>query len=78
MGDMKKPKFMKVKGVRDEYEFIRAQSCDNCGLKGTYKMQVQKLAESFDGLFDIVECACSECGDKKDFIFDVNEIFKGF
>jgi len=75
MSDKKKRKFMKVKGIADEYEFIRDQLCENCGLKGTYKMQKQTLAESYVGMFDIVECACSECGDQKDFLFDVTGMF---
>lgn len=77
MSNEKKPPYVKVKGIPDEYEFVRNQKCDNCGKLGTYQRETQKLVESMEGYFDILECVCTECGHEKDFLFDINDFFKG-
>jgi hypothetical protein len=66
---------MMIDDVADEYQYLRAQTCEQCGFKGTYDVQMQKLVDIDGKPHDILECRCTECGAEKEFTFDVSTAF---
>lgn len=78
MSEEQNPEIMKVNEVREEYEYIKTQTCDKCGVKGRYKMEMQRLVDNGGCMCDELDCICVECGAKKTFVFDVSKLFEGY
>ncbi len=78
MSDQNHPDVLKVKDVKEEYDYVRNQTCEKCGLKAAYEVGTQKLVFREDIPYDELDSACTECGYKKTFIFNVSELFKEY
>lgn len=47
-----------VDDVSEEYQYMRAQECDVCEFKGSYKVKMQKLLQINEKPHDVLECKC--------------------
>jgi len=57
-----------VGSVPEEYFYIQRQSC-YCG--GNFKIASQKLLEKGDKRYDLLMVKCKDCGEAREFIFNV-------
>jgi flavoprotein len=64
-----------VNDVRQEYDFLKQQPCDSCGSTGTTRCIGQKLIRIEGRPHDVLNCECEECGNFKEYLFDVTEAF---
>lgn len=63
-----------VNSVSDEYAYISAHPCPTCGRR--WKVRMQSLLQGAQGLhYDRLDVICSQCGNCKAFLFDVNSFF---
>ena len=75
---MSDEKIVKVEDVAEEYEFVRTQKCENCGLVESYKVELQQLVFSRGFPCDELNCVCTDCGHKKTYVFDITKIWEGY
>ena len=63
-----------VNSIREEYDYLAAHPCPRCG--GRWKVRVQALLHDAQGRhYDRVDVACSQCGERTVFLFDIQSLF---
>ncbi len=60
----------------EEYKIIKETPCERCKNKRYEKKQgADKHGRFVQGkFFDVLHCECQQCGHKRDFVFDTNEL----
>jgi DNA-directed RNA polymerase subunit RPC12/RpoP len=76
MDKLDKNNAVEVNCVRDEYIYISQQPCENCKSKNAYVLHIQRLVETEDRTYDLLETKCQYCGHKKYFTFDITRYFE--
>ncbi|QEE16754.1 hypothetical protein DSAG12_02584 [Promethearchaeum syntrophicum] len=64
-----------VKSIEEEYMYIQQISCEQCELKGSFKLEIQSLIFEDKKPFDKLKCKCQNCGAKKSVLFDISNFF---
>ncbi|MBC7260370.1 MAG: hypothetical protein H5T63_00020 [Chloroflexi bacterium] len=63
-----------VSSIREEHDYLAAHPCPSCG--GRWKIRVQALLVEAQGRhYDRVDVICSQCGERKVFLFDIQSLF---
>ncbi len=67
---------IRVTSMSDEYEYISAHPCPNCG--GRWKVRMQALLKDAQGRhYDRVDVICRQCKRCQAFLFDIDSFFEG-
>jgi len=66
---------IKVDSIEEEYKYIQQISCEQCEIKGSFKLELQSLLFEKNIPYDKLDCKCQNCGAKKNVIFDISNFF---
>jgi len=65
-------KAIKVSSIPEEYAYLARQRC-SCG--GRYDRNAQGLLRIKGLMYDQLSVSCSECGNERQFLFDINSFY---